>query len=380
MKKSKELEEKRLADLQSYKILDTLPEKELDDLAEIASAICDTPISLITFLDEKRQWFKAKKGLGVDETSRQASFCQYTLNKPEEILVVNDALKDNRFKDTSLVIGDPRIRFYAGAPLKTPGGNVLGSLCVIDKKPREISEKQKRALTLLAQKVMNFLDNRKTLIQQERAMERKSKSLIKLTNNIPAGIFQLRMSPDGKLKFIFLSQGMKEIHPSIDLDEWIKDPTVGYTIIHPEDLSEFIQSLEESYKHLSLWYHEYRVKDNNGFKWHVVRARPEKQENGTVEWYGSFQDISKYIEYEEAMEQISFDISHILRKPVTSLLGLTNLMTSAKKLNEDSMKEYSNHIDEVAKELEEFTNKLNDIYSTKKKKISGYYKNTYGSS
>ena len=375
---NQKLEEKRLVELQSYEILDTLPEKELDDLTEIASAICDTPISLITFLDENRQWFKAKKGLTTTGTSRLASFCQYTLDSPEEVLIVKDSHKDRRFKNSPLVISDPNIRFYAGAPLKTPNGNILGTLCVIDQKPREISEKQKNALILLAQKVMSFLNNRKKLIQQEKALQNTTSNLLKLTNNIPAGIFQLRMSPEGDLKFIFLSQGIQEIHPTISLDEWKKDPKVGYQLIHPEDLPRFIQSLQESYENLSLWYHEYRVKGENGFKWHVVRARPERQENGNVEWYGSFQDINKYIEYEEAMEQISFDISHVLRKPVTSLLGLINLMNSEERLNSDNIKEYSGHINKVAKELEEFTTSLNDIYSRKKDKLTGYYKNTYG--
>ena len=113
-------EQNRLQELKSYKILDTLPEKELDELAEIASVICDTPISLVSFIDEKRQWFKARKGIEAQETPREDAFCQHTLQTPKEVLVVNDPLNDERFKNNPLVLGNPHIRFYAGAPLETP--------------------------------------------------------------------------------------------------------------------------------------------------------------------------------------------------------------------------------------------------------------------
>lgn len=156
-------EDFRLKELNSYQILDSSPDNELDELTEIASLVCEVPISLITMIDENRQWFKSNKGLNVNETLRKDSFCQHTLHKPKEVLIITDSLKDERFKNNPLVEGAPNIRFYAGAPLETPNGNVLGTLCVIDSKPKNISEKQQRVLQILAKKAMDYLNTRKLI-------------------------------------------------------------------------------------------------------------------------------------------------------------------------------------------------------------------------
>ncbi|WP_154856748.1 GAF domain-containing protein [Cyclobacterium xiamenense] len=365
------MEEERLAELQAYEILDTPPEKELDELAEIASLVCDTPISLITLIDQKRQWFKANKGLEERESAREDSFCQHALHKPKEILVVNDSLKDARFRDNPYVTGDPNIRFYAGAPLETPSGNVLGTLCVLDSKPRKLTSNQEKALQLLAKKAMDFLNTRKKMLQQRSKIALSAEKLKKITDNIPGGIFQLIRKPSGKKKFEFISEGIQRLYPSIDPEEWLKDPNAGYRVIHPDDVRSFKESHEKSYESLSLWYHEFRVAAADGHRWHMVKGRPEKKADGTVVWYGSFQDITSHIEYELAMEQILFDISHILRRPVTNLLGLTKLISNEEKIDEINLREYSGYIQTVAEEMEEFTKQLNEIYQKKKEKITG---------
>ncbi len=208
-------ERSRLADISDYQILDNPPEKELDELAEIASLVCDVPISLITIVDQDRQWFKANKGLNVNQTARKDSFCQHALHSPEELLIVNDSHLDARFKDNILVTSDPNIRFYAGAPLVTPGGNTLGTLCVIDRKPRVITANQKSILRYLAKKALDYLNTRKLLIKQSNAIETSATKLKKLTNNVPGGIFQLKMTIAGKMTFEFISSGMKALHPRL---------------------------------------------------------------------------------------------------------------------------------------------------------------------
>ncbi|WP_127845182.1 GAF domain-containing protein [Psychroflexus aestuariivivens] len=362
-------ENNRLEDLKSYKILDTNPEDELNELAEIASLTCNAPISLITFIDKDRQWFKAKIGLDIPETSRSHSFCQHTLNKPKEVFVINDSLKDDRFKDNPLVINQPNIRFYAGVPLETPDGNVLGTLCVIDHKPHTISKNQEKVLQILSKKAMDYLNTRKIVLNQKNKIDSNTENLRKLTDNIPGGIFQVRMNLDGELKFDFLSEGIKQLHPNVDLAEWKKDPAIGFQLIHPEDLPQFFESLKQSYKNLTEWYNEYRLNSEDD-EWHMVKATPEKLKDGSVVWYGSFQDITSHIEYEKTMEQIAFDISHVLRRPVTSLLGLTSLITNEEDLNKINIHEYSENIQEVANELEKFTKDLNDIYHKKREKIT----------
>jgi GAF domain-containing protein len=153
-------EARRLKVLWQYEVLDTVPEEVFDDLTELAATICEAPIAMISLVDEKRQWFKAKVGITADETSRDISFCAYAIMQPD-IFVVPDAMKDERFKGNPLVTTDPKIRFYAGAPLITPDGHALGTLCVIDKESRELNASQLKALRVLARLVVTQLELRR---------------------------------------------------------------------------------------------------------------------------------------------------------------------------------------------------------------------------
>ena len=155
-----ENEDDRLQALIEYKVLDTEAEQQFDDLTAIAAHICNTPISLISLVDEHRQWFKSKVGLEETETPRELAFCAYTILQPERVLIVPNAEEDERFADNPLVTSEPNVIFYAGAPLVTPHGFPIGTLCTIDNKPREISPKQIQTLQALSRQVISQLELR----------------------------------------------------------------------------------------------------------------------------------------------------------------------------------------------------------------------------
>jgi diguanylate cyclase (GGDEF)-like protein len=164
-----ENEVRRLDALGEYNIMDSLPEQAYEDLAKLAATICGTPIALVTLLDDHRQWFKAKVGLEVDETPRSQAFCAHAIMKPDDVMTVEDAALDDRFAGNPLVVGDPHIRFYAGAPIVTPTGEALGTVCVIDREPRQLTENQLEALRILSREIVVQLELRHSIATLERA-------------------------------------------------------------------------------------------------------------------------------------------------------------------------------------------------------------------
>ncbi|MFC6998134.1 GAF domain-containing protein [Rufibacter roseus] len=361
----------RLKELADYKILDTLPEKELDEIAQIAAGVFDTPIALITLVDKDRQWFKANVGLDISETPRKDAFCQHALHKPNEVLVVEDPCHDERFKDNPLVLGHPDIRFYAGAPLETPSGQVLGTLCIIDDRPRTITKNQKQALMALAKKAMDYLNTRKQLLEQDRLLELEAARFKKMTDQAPGAIYQLEMKPTGEMSFPFISRGFTVIHPNLKPDELEQDASLAFNVVHHDDLEYVKGSLLESFATLKNWSVEYRVIEENGeVHWHWAHAKPERKEDGTVVWYGTFQDITERKEYIKTLEQILFDISHVMRRPVANMLGLTTAITE-QDLNLETLKTCASHLKTVSEEMDSYIRKLSDTYYEAQQKLTG---------
>lgn len=164
-----ESETQRLEALRSYRILDTDPEQCFDDLSLLAGYICQTPIALLTLVDADRQWFKARTGIEITETPRNVAFCNHAIRQPD-LFIVPDAREDERFRENPFVVSAPHIRFYAGAPLITPEGHALGTLCVIDSEPRILSEQQKEALESLRNQALAQLELRRNLIELKVAL------------------------------------------------------------------------------------------------------------------------------------------------------------------------------------------------------------------
>lgn len=176
-------ETERLAALRSYGILDTPREADFDEIVALAAEICGVPIALVSLVDSERQWFKAAVGAGdIEETPLGLSFCAHSILTPDKLLEVSDTLDDPRFAQNALVTGDPHLRFYAGAPLESPEGFALGTLCVLDREPRHLNETQRKTLRVLAKQVMTQLELRR----QARALDTQREDLQATLANLEA--------------------------------------------------------------------------------------------------------------------------------------------------------------------------------------------------
>jgi len=210
----------RLKALDAYQILDTLPHEAFDRFTKLASFICDTPISLVSLVDKDRQWFKSRTGIDVEETPRDWSFCSHAIQH-NELMEIKDTNQDLRFRDNPLVTGDPNIRFYAGYPLIDDNGYALGTLCVIDNIPKELSQAQKDALELLTKSVVD-------LIVQHRKFQEVSNfnKLFEVSNDL--------------ICLISKSGCFKKVNPAFfNILSYQKEDLINQSIfdfIHPDDI------------------------------------------------------------------------------------------------------------------------------------------------
>jgi signal transduction histidine kinase len=173
---------KRLEALEEFKIMDTGVEQDFNEIVELASKICNKPISLISLVDSQRQWFKARVGLDVTETPVSIAFCKYAIEK-NNVFIVEDATKDDRFSSNPLVTGSPDIRFYAGTPLQTSEGYNIGTLCVLDNKPGELNDEQLEALKILGKQVIKQFELKRAfriLQLRKQKIEEQQKTLKEL--------------------------------------------------------------------------------------------------------------------------------------------------------------------------------------------------------
>jgi len=360
------LEKERLEELYSYQILDTDPELELDEITQLASLICGVPIALIGLVDKDRQWFKSTFGIAVSEIPRKEAFCHRLISEDLELLEIENTHADERFKNEPVVAAASHIQFYAGVPLKSPAGHVLGTLCVMDTQPNILSEDQKKGLLLLAKKATDFLNTRKTLRDQKMHIDLSASRLKQILDNVPGVVFQIKIAPNLDFNFDFLSKGIEDIHSDIDQLKILENPAILLNYLHPEDKDEFLQTLEKSASTLSHYKFTFRIVSQTGLiKWYKLRATPKKSDNDSILWFGTLLDVSGIMEYESILEQITFDISHVIRSPLTNLQGLSTILKTEEKLTEDNLRNYADMISIVIEELDIFTRKLDQFYQLK---------------
>ncbi len=203
-------ETERLEELDLYKVLDTPPEIAYDAITRLASVICDTPISLVTLIDQNRQWLKSKIGVDLDEIPRELAFCNYTIREPSQPMIVEDSKLDERFFDSPFVTGDPHVRFYAGVPLVTQKGHPIGTLCVFDQKPKQLSDFQITALQDLAAQVVWLFELRRSNLENLKARN----ELAELNKSLQLAKSQAELAREDKARF--LSTMSHEIRNSLN--------------------------------------------------------------------------------------------------------------------------------------------------------------------
>ena len=206
----------RLEALGLYGLMDTPPEEGFDDLTRLAARICGASIAMVSLLDSRRQWFKSKIGIAFCETPREVAFCQYALRAPD-LFLVPDALLDSRFIDNPLVTGPPFVRAYAGAPLITPAGHILGTLCVMHTQPLTLSEEQKTALQSLSRQAVAQMELRRRIADLERAeaVSRTAEQALRasihqmqvVTDNVPALIARI----DTQYRYVFSNRAYQQV-------------------------------------------------------------------------------------------------------------------------------------------------------------------------
>lgn len=200
MKKAKlpQNEKERIDALYELDILDTLEEQAYNDLTQLAATICGVPISLVSLVNEDRQWFKSHYGLEATETPRDLAFCAHAILS-DEIFYIPNSENDERFKDNPLVLGPPFVKFYAGVPLKVNGDKNIGTLCVIDNKPRNLTDEQLDSLRRLGRQVESLLDLRLKLKIISKLEKEKSADLKKITSDLESRIMIDRTQEAAKI-------------------------------------------------------------------------------------------------------------------------------------------------------------------------------------
>ncbi|MGO4816888.1 PAS domain S-box protein [Flavobacterium sp. W22_SRS_FP1] len=297
----------RLAALESYSIMDSLPEKEYDAIVELASLICGTSIALVSLVDQDRQWFKSSIGLSANQIPRDIAFCQYTI-LGDDVYEVTNALENELFANNPLVTGNPDIRFYAGAPLKDSNGFNLGTLCVIDTTPRTLTDKQKDALRLLSNQVVNLLQLRRknTMLVEAQKEFRNifdlSKDLVSIAN-IDGLFYQVNPAFTTVLGY---SKEELEGKPFFDL-------------VHSDDLEETYKEVEKLAKGEKTlkFINRYRCKNGS----YVVLSWNASPDPLTGKLYSIARDITGARDQQELLFKTSADLKAILESAEFSIIA-----------------------------------------------------------
>ena len=313
-------EDERLAILRRCGILDTAADPDFDGIVDLASAIAGTPIALVSLVDEKRQWLKARHGLNASETPRDLAFCAYAILNPSQPFVIPNAHLDPRFVGNPLVENPPHVTFYAGIPLTAgPDHLPVGTLCVIDQKPRTLTPEILTQLKTLARQVEILIDARLRQLALEEALvlaearKQEDQLLAKVAAQVTGMVYQFLLRPDGSISFPYSSQGILDIYGVTPIDAAISAQEV-VNRLHPEDRDRVMATIADSAQHLTRWTCVYRYCHPDGVvRWLQGQSTPERLSDGGVLWHGFITDVGEKKGLEELLQQSSRMTEHAVR-------------------------------------------------------------------
>lgn len=306
----------RLRVLQDYQILDSAPEPAFDDIVALAAELFDVPISAVSLVDADRQWFKASTGLDVAQTPRDISFCTHAMWS-DGLFVVPDASQDPRFLDNPLVTGELGIRFYAGAPLRAADGSPLGTLCVIDTKPREgVTPREERVLRILAAQAMAQIELRGA-VAREREREKWFRAI---ADSMPQMVWSTL--PNG-----FHDYYNHRWYEFTGAPEGSTDGEGWNGMFHPDDRDRAWAVWRSCLASGSPYQIEYRLRHHSGeYRWVLGRALPVRDGDGNItRWFGTCTDIHETKQTAEQNELLSRELSHRIKNIFSVVGGLISL-------------------------------------------------------
>jgi signal transduction histidine kinase len=291
-------EELRLRTLRSYNILDSLKEEEYEEVTYLAGMICGCPISLISFIDKERQWFKSHRGIDDSETPLDISFCVHALGSAEKGLIVEDARLDPRFNENPMVTGEAGIVFYAGFPLISETGVALGSLCVVDHKPQVLSAEQLTALKMLSRQVMQLLESRKKTYEMQilqEALEKRNKELEQ---------FAMVVASDIRSPLVNIAAAHTMLKESLDLGRPVDAQLLGISARAATRINRLVQGILGYYKNEEDLQHKDVIPLHQFFK----DVQELISTTITINWVYHFPPEATIRANQIALEQIFFNL------------------------------------------------------------------------
>ncbi|MGZ3754139.1 MAG: GAF domain-containing protein [Mucilaginibacter sp.] len=332
----------RLTAVNRFKKPDAEINDDLNSIIELVARICDTPVALITLVDDDTQWFKVSRGIDIDCTDRELAFCNHTIQQ-DGLMIINNTLEDDRFKHNPMVTGAPHLRFYAGATLTTKDGHAIGSLCVLDFKPRTLDKHQKESLKVLSKQVMNLMELNWSLdiLQQQHAETNQQKQHIEESEIKLKAMFN-----SSKETHILVDKQLKVVAFNKAASEFVREAhrkkiTKGKSIMDyadPEVIPGLTHYFNMAFGGKTIEFEWLMRPDTDRARWKELQLLPIR--NGAKKIIGvalNSTDITDRKLKEEqiriqnaALTRIAIIQSHELRRPVASLLGFVSLIKMEK--------------------------------------------------